>query len=559
MKAKKFLTLLLAGAMTLSLAACGGSGKEEAAVTESVTSAEELVNTEVAEDEAIGYTYGEDVTFHSDEPVTYSMMFSDHENYPYQESWRLWSAIEEKTNVTFDMTLIARSDYEDKKSVLINSGDSPYIIPKTYDESKFVDGGQVVAVSDYFQYMPNFQKNVREWNMEGDLKEKMKGDGKIYVLPGLWETAGADYSIIVRKDVFEAAGVDVAELEKTWTWEDFYDACLKVKEHTGCDYVISDCFKGEALLKTTALAYGIPAGWGIGNGMWFDFDANQFYFAETTDNFKAWVTLLNKMVANGVLDPESFSQEDDTAVADFTTGKSFVMSGEYQRQVELEGKMQVDDSELYICVQPGGPAGLQQVGNSRLENGVMIATKALEELGEEGFIKMLRFVDWLWYSDEGHMLTQWGVEGETYTLEDGKVVLNPEITYNGINPDATKKLQNEYGFGGGVFAYGGNAEMRVGRGAEGNRDFHERVWANREARPLNPPIMGDEMETEEMNLISTPLVDNVKAWYMKFITGQADIEADWDKYVQECEDLGASRYTDMCNEIFEKTKGILGY
>ena len=36
-------------------------------------------------EEAEGYTYGVDVTFHSDEPVTYTMMFSDHENYPLQD------------------------------------------------------------------------------------------------------------------------------------------------------------------------------------------------------------------------------------------------------------------------------------------------------------------------------------------------------------------------------------------------------------------------------------------------------------------------------------------
>ena len=54
------------------------------------------------QDKDIDYEYGAGKTFHSDEPVTYSMMFSDHENYPYKDDWRIWSAIEEKTNVKFD-------------------------------------------------------------------------------------------------------------------------------------------------------------------------------------------------------------------------------------------------------------------------------------------------------------------------------------------------------------------------------------------------------------------------------------------------------------------------
>ena len=159
MKAKKILAMALAGIMMFSVGACGGSTSGEAAANpaETATDVADMLNTEVAtdaEDAQLDYTYGEDVTFHSDEPVTYSMMYSDHENYPYKEDWRLWSAIQEKTNVTFDLTIIARTDYEDKKSVLINSGDSPYIIPKTYDEGKYVNGGQIVAISDWVKLCP---------------------------------------------------------------------------------------------------------------------------------------------------------------------------------------------------------------------------------------------------------------------------------------------------------------------------------------------------------------------------------------------------------------------
>lgn len=48
-----------------------------------------------------------------------------------------------------------------------------------------------------------------------------------------------------------------------------------------------------------------------------------------------------------------------------------------------------------------------QAENQRLECGIMISSNALKELGEDEFIKMMRFVDWLWYSDEGLTLTKW--------------------------------------------------------------------------------------------------------------------------------------------------------
>lgn len=562
MKSKKILSLILAGVTSLTLAACGGSQETNAPKEgdkPKATSVQEMLNTEVVADEAEGYTYGGDTTFHSDEPVTYSMMFSDHENYPYQANWRLWSAIEEKTNVTFDLTLIARSDYEDKKSVLVNSGDAPYIIPKTYEEGKYVNGGQVVAISDWVKYMPNYQKSVEEWGMVDDLKAKLQSDGKYYVLPGMWETAGGGYSYIIRKDVFDAAGVDVEELEKDWTYEDFYQALKKVKEHTGKKYVWSDASKGDSSLNITATAYGVKSGWGIANGLVFDHDKLEYNFADTTDNFKEFVSYFNKMINEGLLDPESFSQEDDAAKAKFVTGETCVINGNYQNLADYVTLMQEEGAELYMVTAPGGPAGQVQIENSRLENGVMISTNALNDLGEEGFIKMLRFVDWLWYSEEGQTLTLWGVEGETYTKQGDTIVLNSDITYNGMNPNATKKLNADYGFAGGVFAYGGPLWLRTSKFTEGERDFNNRIQEYRQARPVDPPFLANEEQNEALNLISTPLIDCVKAWTQKFIVGQADIEKDWDAYVAECESLGSTRFVTMVNEIFNENKTTLGY
>ena len=514
-----------------------------------------------SEEAQLDYTYGEDVTFHSDEPVTYSMMYSDHENYPYQEDWLLWSEIQKRTNVTFDLTVIARTDYEDKKSVLVNSGDSPYIIPKTYEEGKYVNGGQVVAISDWVKYMPNYQKCVKEWNMADDLKSKLQADGKYYVLPGLWEIGGGGYSFIIRKDIFEEAGVDVTELEKTWTYEDFYEACKKVKEYTGCDYVISDMSKGDCLLNISSISYGVKAGWGISNGLVFDHEKEEYYFADATDNMKEWLAMLNKMVKEGILDPESFSQEDDSAKAKFFTGETYAMTGNYQNLNDYAMQMQADDAQLYMTVAPGGPAGLLQMENSRLENGVMISQNALDDLGEEGFIKMLRFVDWLWYSEEGHLLAQWGVEGETYTKDaNGDIVLNPDITYSGLNPEASKKLNADYGFAGGVFAYGGSAWIKNSRMTTAEeKDFDARIREYREMRPIDPPFMANEEETEELTLIQTPLIDSTKTWIQKFITGQADIDSQWDAYISEIKNLGADNYVTEVNEIFAKNKSKLGY
>lgn len=557
---KRIVALTLVLAMTGTVfAGCGGSKGESSSETPTVSVEDS--------DKELDYEYGEGVTFHSNEPITYSMMYSEHENYPYKENWLLWKAIEEKTNVTFDLTTVARTDYMDKVTASVNSGSAPYIVPKIYDSTAYEDSGQVLAISDWVQYMPNYQKCVQEWGMEDDLQQILASDGKYYRLPGMWEGTAGGYSLVIRKDVFEAAGVDLST-EATWTWDDFYEAMKKVKEYTGSNYVWSDQYQLGSTMSIAATAYGVTGGyssdggdWGLKNGTKFDFDKEEFYFADTTEEYKEYLTMLHKLYADGILDPETFTQDSTQAQAKFYRGESYVLNVNYQQLADIQnGKMQVEGAELYFLTPPGGPAGQLKISSAagRLENGIMITKNALEDLGEEGLIKMLRFIDWLWYSDEGQTLCLWGVEGETYTKNDaGEIVLNSDIYYNGINAGAEKQLNVDYGFGNGVFAYGGSKTLQYSKFSEGEKEWNERVDANKENIRLMPPILADELQKEELNLIKVSLMDYVNTAALEFITGKRDINADWDTYVKECETKGSNDYIALANEIYQDTKDLL--
>ena len=561
MKLKKIISTLLVLTMVFGLAACGNGGKNSSETNsdQGNTSGTTDEGKDVAE-EKLDYAYGLDTTFHSDEPITYSMMYSDHEAYPYSADWLFWKAVTERTNVSFDLNQIARADYDDKKSLLINAGQASYIIPKTYDENAFVTGGAIVPISDWVQYMPNYMNFVETYGMQEDLKQITKDDGKYYKLPGMWEVpagTGSEYTFVVRKDIFDAAGVDVAALEKDWTWDEFFGYLVKVQEYVGGGTIWSDRFKGENLLKIVGQTYDVPAGWSVGDGMQYDPDTDSFYFAQTSDDYKEFVTLMNKFVSSGILDTETFTQEDEVAENKFYTGKTVLLGSNRtflsQYQTKMTETLGEGNFELYSIVLPKAKNNYQ-TDNSRLENGIMISQKALDELGKDGFIKMLRFVDWLWYSEEGKDLTRWGVEGETYTVENGVYKLNPEITYAGLNPTAEKKLNVDYGFGNGVFMYGGTLEHASSMLSPELQDFCNRLNSYRELKPVNPPVVGDEDQTEEMNLIKTPLIDYVKSATLQFITGQMDINADWDKYVAACESNNSKTYENMYKEIYSNSK-----
>lgn len=546
-KFKKMMAIILGVGTLLALTACG-DGKD--------VKKEEAENT-VAKTE-ITYKAGE--TYKAKEPITYSLLFSDHENYPYKKDWLLWEAITEKTNVSFDITTVSRADYAEKRTLLISSGQAPLIIPKTYagEEIPFVPSGTILPVSDYIDYMPNFKEKIEKWNLEPDLNEIRQADGRFYLLPGIHEVGGGGYSYLIRKDIFDELGITIDEAN--YTYDKFYEDLKKVKAAYPDKYVISDRFTGNSLLKIASKQYGVTAGWSKGKGTKFNFEEEAFFYGPTSDKYKTFLTYMNQLVADGILDPESFIQTDDQAIAKFTTGETFVISSNPQIAQDmlptLDATLGKDNYEAYMITSPGGPEGQLMVETTRLENGVMINSKALD-LGEEGFKEFMHFVDWLWYSDEGQTLSKWGVEGKTYDVVDGKKVLKSDIYHNGLNPGAPKKLNADYGFSGGVFAYGGNIDLKTSMYSDFEKDFYERSVTLREAAPIDPPIMFSEDENEQNNLISSPLMDYVDQMTLKFILGEADIKSEWDAYVKACEAKGSTTFINNVNTTYENTKHLL--
>ena len=572
---KKALSLLLATGMVFSLAACGGSTGETTAESGSAATTEAAVS-----DEDLDYEYGDH--FYSEEPVTYTMMFNDNPAYPMKDTWQtegIFKAIEEATNVHLDLTIVDNANYTDKVSLAVSSGDSPYIIPKIYDEKAYVTGGGVVPVSDYVQYMPNYSAFVEEYSMQPDLETITQSDGKYYRLPGLKETCLQDYNLLIRKDIFDAAGYDVTTLEDDWTWEEFADVLKGVKaymvEQGMCsedDYIWSDMWCGQTsgygqggnLLKLLGASYNVYSGWAITHnyGLGFDAESDSFYSTSISDEFKQAYTVLQDLVSNKIIDPETWTQDDDTAMNKFYRGETAIIStnrAQYVAQEEgITEQLGEGNFELYIALTPVGTVDYQ-ADNERLECGVMISSKALDELGEEDFIKMMRFVDWLWYSEEGQILTKWGIEGETYTVsEDGTYSLTPAYYCGGLTIPQTSDdqidMREELGYACGNYMYGGNTELLTSNFSDTWKDLYDRIGQYRSLRPLEPTVALDEDQREMANLWGTPLTDTINTWTNRFAMGQADIEADWDQYVSEVEAQNLQSIVDLYNETYQASK-----
>ncbi|GGX06748.1 ABC transporter substrate-binding protein [Streptomyces lomondensis] len=493
--------------------------------------------------------------FKATKPLTFTMLYNNHPGYPLKNGWLLWKELEKRTGVTFKLTSVPLSDYEKKRSLLIGAGDAPFLIPKTYHpgEVAFVSSGAILPVSEYVHLMPNFRDKVRKWKLEPELDSIRQADGKYYLLPGLHEKIKSGYSLSLRTDVLDKLGLSLPT-----TWDEVYEVFKAIKAEYPDRYPFSDrwstntTFPVGALMSYLGQAYGVQAGWTYQNTTW-DGDAKKFVFTGATEAFRQVVEYLRKLVAEKLMDPESFTQNDDEALKKLLSERSFAISANPQELVQnyqYNLPRQVKGAKMEMVPVPLGPAGPVVLGGTRLENGLMISSKALES---DTFVAMMQFVDWLWYSDEGQRFVKWGVEGVTYTSSGpGRYKVKEGINFMGSDLEAPKDLQRDFGFYNGVFAYGGDWALVSSSFSPAERKFQE-AMAQRKELPIDPAHPLQAVEQEQATLWETPLRDHVTQNTLKFALGKRPM-SEWDDYVAELKAKNMDQFIDLHNKAYERFK-----
>jgi len=524
----------------LVLAGCGGDGGDAADG-----------GGASLEDQAVGAMddFEADQQFTATEPVTFSMLWTDWPDNPITDTWEVFDEIEKRTNVSLDLTNIPFSDATEKRSLLISAGDAPSIIPLTYtgDEVQFAAAGAVLPMSDYVEYMPNFQKYVEEWDLSEMMESLRQDDGKYYMLPGLQEVSVPVFTLILRKDIFDEVGAEIPE-----TWDELREGLEKIKEKYPDSYPLADGFEGQSMINYAAHAFGTVAGWGLGRAVFWNKDKGEYEFAGN-DGYREMVEYFEGLHSAGLLDAESFTAANDgagTVTEKFAAGEVFAASGSAGTVQEfataLDETVGEGNYELVQIAPPGGPAG-QVVEPRNFWNGFMLTADAAKE---PNFLAMLQFLDWLYYSPEARELLRWGVEGETYDkAADGTITLRPEYSYDAynINPDGETDLSKDLGYANAVLSDATESRsLKQSYNSESLVEYIEKVTSTRTPREPFPAAPLNELELEQSALMSTPIKDSLNTATLQFILGQRPL-SEWDDFLTEVEGQNLAGYLELIN------------
>lgn len=542
---KRLLTsLTLSGAFLLIACGNGDNGAGEPG-----EDGGDLDETDFGMEHAMeDYSVGDTFVATGEDPLVIDILYRDHPNYPLDEDWDFFQILRDEHNVEFNISSAPLSDFDERRSVMIAAGDAPSVILNSWGDvpGQFWASGAILPVSQYTDFMPHYSDRVENWEFEDELNNSRELDGDYYRISGLSENVRHDYTIMVNKTILDEYG-----LEEPTSWEELRDVLQVLREETG-NVPFSDMWEGNALLNYAAASFDTVGGWGFGGGVVFDEDTDEFVYAPMQQGYRDMVEYFAGLVDDGLMNPESFTQEDETAQNSFNNLNSYVISANSQTVVqqrqdmaEIHGEGEYEIGKILL---PEGPAGPYASGD-RFDNGIMFSSDIVDR---DDFVAILQFFDWLQFSDEGLEFAYWGVEGEHFEKTDevpgGYRPLDP-IEYLGLNPTGTENLQEEYGFRNGVFAYAGPQEIYQSVMDEEEIDFQETMNANREVIPPLPPYPMDAADQEQLSLIGTPLQDTTDQYTLRFITGQYDLDR-WDEFMADLENQNVDGYLDIINNAY---------
>lgn len=269
-------------------------------------------------------------------------------------------------------------------------------------------------------YDPYFYKVASDQSLSWFALE----DGKTYGYPDYSNTQedydGGDIfaktAFVIRKDVYEALGEPSMK-----TQEEFLDVLSQIKEQFpdlipfGFNNFETD---GTSSLGDVFQDYiGVP----LAN------EDGTFYDRNLDEDYLSWMRTFNTAYKNGCISDDSFTDDNTAWQEKESIGKyaCIMMEGTPQQSGFLTTFANAEPDSAYIAIDgPQSTVGNAPTLNQAGISGWMITYVSKTCADPAKAIQLYTYL----LDEEGQILTNYGIEGETYTVNaDGKYELTPEM------------------------------------------------------------------------------------------------------------------------------------
>lgn len=529
-----FLTAALAVAC---MSGCGNNTQKdsEAASTEASKSTEAA--SSVAEADSNFNEEGYPIV---NEPTTISVMLIVNSNYSYMpiNEMEAIKDLEEMTGIHVEWEIVNDSDKDTKINLAFSSGEYPDVIMGNMGNDiiqKYgVEQGFLIPLDEGIEkYMPNYTSR-RDAAASDPNVYLVANDGKTYAIGRLAGNGErqASQSFYMKKSWLEAVG---KELPKTLDEMVEVLKAFKTQDPNGNGKADEVPFEfsinsGGNMSSLFAL-FGLPVT-DLDTMIYLDNDG-QVQCGANTQNFRDAMEWMHLLYAEGLVDPEVLSQDENTSMAKIAEGNAGLFSG--WRKLGMAWSDWADDMELWIP--PTGamfsrgaevPVPYAVVTNKNKDLGVtlrwfdaMMDTLMQERLfhGEEG-------TEWE-YNEDGMMVT---IEGVTVPS------VMPRLDTNGLYYCPGYMTEELWVAG----------EFRIERRLAGQL-YDEAGIMQKYSNSFMSLAKYSEEQIERKALITTDLKTAISENIASFVANGVSDSA-WEEYTKLLDDIGVEELVQICRD-----------
>lgn len=537
---KKSFALIASTVLVLTaLAGCGGqkgNSDQSASADKSASANQSSSNESKTED--------------TKQPIKLKWMVAENPVQPVKAHPPSLDEVLKKTNADIELQTVSGGNYDEKKNALIATNNIPDIIQVSVkDLQDFGRSGMFLPISDYLQYMPHFKKLIDERPEEINT---LKVDGKLYALPVLEKfRIGVGPQPLIRTDLLAKLNLPVPT-----TFDELYNDLKALKKA----YPDSIPFTGRngTLFLLGNLAFpmgsgGFP-GWSE-SPMYYEPDQKQYLYGPIQPDFKKVVAFANKLYAEKLLDPDYAVNTKDMAFEKLSSGKSFFYydNNTFAARVFNPALREKDPNAKFEMIPPlKNDKG--EIRSYRAQRDWLDTLNAISSKVKDP-VTVAKLFDWL-YSDEGAMVSNFGVEGVHYDIVDGKPVVKQALLdkYKNQEGDVISAIRSEVGLG--LLGYSvyvdetWDATITDPYMVEMGKQIDEETKTGQiEYMPYDPPFNAEE--SEQLKKLVTKVDTYFQQEIDKFIMGTKPM-SEWDAFAQKLIDLGAPDIQKIYNDAYQR-------
>lgn len=459
----------------------------------------------------------------------------------------LGKALQEQTGITikFQHPAAGADQAKEQFNLIVADGNLPDIMEwqwvKMYPggPEKAIKDGVIIPLNDIIdQYCPNLRKYLTE---NPDVDKMIKtDDGNYFAFPFIRGEDKLRYTVggFIRKDWLDELGLEVPTTVDEW-----HTVLTAFKEKKGTEAPISFDWANFKQSNPIAFAYKV----GAANSTWFILDdGGKVAFAPAQAEYKDYLMTMNQWYQEGLIDKDIATLNGDQVTAKMTSDKSGASVGwaASRMQVFMTSAQKTNPDYLLVptpipTLEKGAAPEYGYMENKFPDVAAAITSSCKNvELAA-------RLLDY-GYSDAGHNLFNYGIEGVSYEMKDGKAVYS-DLVMN--NPDGwplaqslSKYIRANYN---GPFVQDLNYLEQYLQ-LPTVKDCPS-VWEVPNAgKHTVPNITPTQEESKELATITNELNTYVDEMTLKFIFGTESFDK-WDHYIQTLKDMKLDRALEIEN------------